>query len=93
MGQKNAITTVDFIWLDLQGHELAVLQGCPNILKKAQLIYLEVNFIQAYENQPSYQEINAWMENQGFRPIARDFDDNHQWFFGNVLYSRNNISI
>lgn len=87
--RKCAITTVDLIWLDLQGHELTVLKASPKILQKAALIYLEVNFIQAYEEQPTYKEINEWMESNGFIAIARDFDDNHQWFFGNVLYAKN----
>jgi FkbM family methyltransferase len=87
--KQYSIATVDFIWLDLQGHELAVLQASPEILKKVRLIYLEVNFIQAYENQPTPQEIESWMKKHNFEPVAQDFDDNHQWFFGNVLYARN----
>jgi len=87
--KKYDINRINFMWLDLQGHELAVLQASPTILKTVQLIYIEVNFIQAYENQPCYDEINAWMAFNGFSPIARDFESTYEWFFGNVLYARN----
>lgn len=84
--QAHAISQVDFIWLDMQGHELPVLQASSTFIKKASIIYLEVNFIAAYENQATAQEINAWMEDNGFTAIARDFADNPNRFFGNIIY-------
>jgi hypothetical protein len=72
----------------MQGHELAVLQASPDLIKKAALIYLEVNFIPAYESQPTQSEINTWMESQGFTAIARDFDEKTTRFFGNIVYQR-----
>lgn len=86
--EQNRIQKIDFLWLDLQGHELAALQGGVGILKTVLLVYLEVNFIEAYEGQPSYQELDEWMQRAGFIPIARDFNDESTWFFGNVLYLR-----
>lgn len=85
---KNSISKVDFMWLDLQGHELAVLKAAGDLLKNTKLIYIEVNFIEAYEGQPSANQIDDWLKNQGFEPIARDFEDHHQWFFGAILYKR-----
>ena len=77
---------VDFLWLDLQGHELAVLQASPSILSTVSLIYLEVNFIQAYKDQPSKRVIDSWLASQGFYPLAQDFQNETDWFYGNVLY-------
>lgn len=84
--KEQAITSVDFMWLDMQGHELSVLQASLEFIRKTSLIYIEVNFIDAYENQPSYQEINTWMESQGFVAIAQDFNDKPNRFFGNIVY-------
>ena len=84
---QHGIDHVDFLWLDLQGHELAALQGASKLLKRVTAVYLEVNFIEAYEGQPTYQAIDKWMRLQGFNPIAKDFSDEKKWFFGNILYS------
>lgn len=83
--QRN-ITHIDFMWLDIQGHELAVLQASPKIVATLKMLYLEVNFIQAYENQPHAHEIHSWLQSQGFELIAQDFTDSTRWFFGNRLY-------
>lgn len=82
----HAVDSVDFMWLDMQGHELPALQASPAFVKKTSLILLEVNFIDAYENQPSYLQIHTWMESQGFIALAKDFDDKPHRFFGNIIY-------
>lgn len=86
--EENGISKVDFMWLDLQGHELAVLKEATQLLTATSLIYIEVNFIEAYQEQPSAHEIDAWLNNKGFKAIARDFEDKNQWFFGTILYQR-----
>lgn len=87
------ITQIDFFWLDLQGHELAVLKSAGHLVKTALLIYVEVNFIEAYYDQPSYLEIDTWLKNRGFEPIMRDFNDENEWFFGALLYKKTLNSI
>ena len=85
-----AIDAIDFLWLDAQGHELAILQGATNILKTVTVLYTEVNFIHAYKDQPLYDEIKSWIESQGFVLIAQDFIDQSTWFFGNALFVKKN---
>jgi FkbM family methyltransferase len=82
------ITNVDFLWLDMQGNELAALQGARSLLKTVGLLYVEVNFIEAYEKQPLALEVNNWIIKEGFSPIARDFHESPEWFFGNILFAR-----
>jgi 2-O-methyltransferase len=89
---ENSIKKVDFLWLDLQGHELAVLTASTRLLPSISLIFLEVNFIEAYQDQPSYHEIDEWLRNKGFCALARDFEDQNQWFFGAILYQRQSNS-
>ena len=79
------IDHVDFLWLDLQGYELYVLQASPTILTTGSTLHTEVQFVQAYEGHPLYPEVRQWIEKQGFSMIARDFTDNPAWFFGNAL--------
>jgi len=84
------INQIDFLWFDMQGNELAALKGATKILKTVKLLSLEVNFIEAYENQPAAEELDKWVMSQGFTPIARDYEDDTSLFFGNILYQRNN---
>ncbi len=86
--EKYAIKQVDFLWLDTQGTELAILQAAPRIVKTVRAIYTEVNFIKAYEKQPLYHEVTQWLEQQGFKLIAQDFNESPTWFFGNALFIR-----
>ena len=86
--KENKIPVVDFIWLDIQGLELAVLQNAMILLPTIKVIYCEVHFMTAYAEQPLYQEIKSWIESQGFVAVARDFDQEPSWFFGNVVFVR-----
>ena len=82
------IARVDFLWLDLQGHELAVLKTATNVLKHVQVIYTEVNLVSAYHEQAHWHEMRTWLERQGFTLLATDFDETQppRWFFGNALF-------
>ncbi len=83
--EQNNIKKIDFLWLDLQGMALPVLQGSKKILQSTTAIFCEVEFIQAYKGQSLYQEVVSWLEDQGFVYTARDFSDIKGWYFGNVL--------
>lgn len=60
------IQSIDFIWLDLQGMEMSVLQAAPRILKTVKMLYTEVSLIPLYENAPLYPEFKNWLASQGF---------------------------
>jgi len=64
---KNNIDHVDFIWLDTQGSELRILKNAIKTLKTVKAVLAEVEFIEAYKNQPLFTEIKEWMENNGFK--------------------------
>ncbi len=83
---QHDINHIDMLWLDMQGNELAALKAAPRMLATVHVIYTEVEFIEAYEGQPLYPHVKAWLEGQGFTMIARDFTDNPTWFFGNALF-------
>ena len=84
--EQNNVDHIDFMWLDLQGMALPVLKGGVNILKTVRALFIEVEFIEAYEGQAQYEEIRAWLDSQGFTAIAQDFADTSSWIYGNVLF-------
>ncbi|MFQ3664277.1 MAG: FkbM family methyltransferase [Chloroflexaceae bacterium] len=83
----HGIERVDFLWLDMQGFELSVLQAAPRILSKVCAIYTEVFLKESYLKVPLYQEVRAWLAEQGFR-VEREV---LPWIdAGNVLFVREN---
>jgi FkbM family methyltransferase len=85
---QNGIARIDFMWLDMQGHELPVLKAAPRILATTRVVLTEVEFVEAYKGQALYPDVKTWLEGQGFVMIARDFTDEPTHFFGNALFVR-----
>jgi 2-O-methyltransferase len=82
---ENEIERVDFLWLDLQGAELAVLKAAPRILQNTSAIYMEVSLIETYEGCPLYAEVRGWLEARGFVVDREELP----WVDGgNVLFVR-----
>jgi FkbM family methyltransferase len=72
--EKN-IASIDFIHMDVQGAELKVLIGADELIKKIRVIWLEVEAIELYENQPLKQEVEKFMRDKNFRKIKDTVDD------------------
>jgi len=68
------IDHIDFMWLDMQGFALNMLKP-SKMVKNTSVIYIEVEFIEAYEKQYLYPEIKEWMRTNGFDLVAIDFDE------------------
>jgi FkbM family methyltransferase len=86
---EQEIDEIDFLWLDLQGYELPVMQASEKIIRQIPFIYTEVHFVEAYQGQAQYHELKKWLESVGFTMIAKDFPEQPDWFFGNVLFKNN----
>jgi FkbM family methyltransferase len=84
--EQHAVDHIDFLWLDVQGYTLPILQASPRMLNRLRVLYVEVEFVEAYEGQHQYHAVKTWLESQGFTMIARDFDDTPHWFFGNAVF-------
>lgn len=56
--------------LDVQGHELSVLNGALTILPSVRFIQVEINLQPLYDGQPSLTEINNLLADQGFHFIG-----------------------
>lgn len=76
--------SVDFLWLDLQGMELAALKGCGDLLSTVSAIHCEVQNFALYEGAPLYPAVSDWLKRQGFA-VAREAIFRRG---GNVLFAR-----
>ena len=62
----NQIKNIDFIKIDTQGYELAILKGAHNTIENVIGLEVEVEFLQIYENQPTFGEVNTFLIKKGF---------------------------
>lgn len=52
--------------IDVQGYELAVLQGCEPLLDRFSHLYVECSFVELYEGQPLATEVIAFLHSHKF---------------------------
>lgn len=87
----------DFIKLDIQGGELAVLEGADQTLEQCLGLEIEVEFLRMYEDQPLFGDICAFLDTKGLEFI--DFTSFNRWersdyrglgqcVFGDALFLR-----
>ena len=64
--ERLGFEAIDFIHLDVQGAELAVLAGAGRILETVRAIWTEVEAIPLYRDQPMKADVEAFMTARGF---------------------------
>ncbi len=74
----------DFLWLDLQGMELPVLQAGRKAIQSASAIYTEVSAGELYRGNTQYHDLVKWLSGQGFAVEIDATTDG----YGNVLFVR-----
>lgn len=62
------IDAIDYLKIDVQGSEPAILQNGRRRLAEAVMIQAEVLFLPLYKNQPAFGEIDLELRGQGFIP-------------------------
>jgi FkbM family methyltransferase len=60
------IKNIDYIHIDVQGAELQVLSGAEDLLKNTKIIWMEVENIQLYKDQPLKKDVEDFMKKHGF---------------------------
>ncbi len=63
------VPAVDFLKLDIQGAELAALQGAASVLARTAMIQCEVEFAPIYQGQPLFSEVELFLRRAGFMLI------------------------
>lgn len=56
----------DFVKLDVQGAELAVIAGAPRTLSRVVIVQSEVEFAPLYREQPLFSDVDTAMRRNGF---------------------------
>ncbi len=82
---EHGVPRIDFLWLDVQGHELRILTASPRMLEGVSVIHAEVHLVEDYDGTPLYDDLRTWLSERGFWPVVERID----WFDGgNVLFAR-----
>jgi FkbM family methyltransferase len=68
----NKVDSINLLKIDTQGYELEVLKGAQGLMKqdRIQLIYLEVNFAELYEDLPQFDEIFRFLCDNNFGLVS-----------------------
>ncbi|MDD9925665.1 MAG: FkbM family methyltransferase [Rhodospirillaceae bacterium] len=60
------VSGTDFLKLDVQGAERAVIEGATDTLKGVSVVHTEVEFVPLYEGQPLFAEVDQALRRNGF---------------------------
>ncbi len=82
-----ALQNIDYLKMDIQGAELAVLKNAGQALDQCVAIQLEASFVTLYENQPTFGEVDLWMRANGFHPHC--FVDVKRWSIAPTIRDNN----
>lgn len=66
---SNEIRHIDFIHMDVQGAEMKVLVGSGSFINKIKAVWMEVEDISLYQEQPLRDEVETFMKEHGFVKI------------------------
>ncbi len=86
------IKSPSLLKLDVQGFELNVLKGASNTLKtQIDYIIVEVSFEKLYKDQPSFTELNRFLNSYNFElkcPLDFNTGKNKNYIEADLLYYR-----
>ena len=63
------IDHIDFMWLDMKGHELHALLSASRILPSVKVIFTEVNVMETCETTCLYQDLKSFLEARAFEQM------------------------
>jgi FkbM family methyltransferase len=84
---RHAIERIDFLHMDVQGAELLVLRGAGGRIADIAAVWLEVEAVELYLDQPLRPEVEAFMKTAGFRLLLDTVGD----VSGDQLYINNRL--
>jgi FkbM family methyltransferase len=87
--EQNNISTVDIMWIDVQGSELLVFQGAERILQNTNVIMTEVGLKPYYEGHTLKKDIDAFLIERGFYELEDSFELNGFDYEANTIYIKN----
>lgn len=85
--ESEGIQEIDFVYMDVQGAEMMVLNGAGKFITRIKAIWLEVESVELYSHQPLKKDIEAFMKSNGFIKVKDTVDD----IAGDQLYLRRDL--
>lgn len=89
------IKAIDFMWLDMEGHELKALMNAGVLLNSVKAIYTEIDFIKVRDGSCLYFDLKSFLEKNGFHEVWK-----RSWgalgnplFQGDALFIKKNIDL
>src|SRR3977135_1403426 len=64
--KSSELTTIDLLWMDIQGAELMALKGLGGKLSQVKLIHTEVEFFEIYRGAPLFVAVKRYLNQHGF---------------------------
>lgn len=83
---NNIIPNIDCIWIDVQGAEMDVFSGGIETLKNVKIIFTEIATKAYYDGQPLFNELNDFLQSQGFVELVDSREDNVVGYEINTIY-------
>lgn len=84
--EEGAFKKIDYLKLDTQGNELDCLKGASSLLKakKIGVIKTEVEFLELYNNQALFSDVDNFLRSYGFTLLDLSFSNPHKilWNMG-----------
>jgi FkbM family methyltransferase len=80
-----------FLKLDVQGYEVPVLRGAPQLLKRTDVVLTEVTLPEFYQGQSTFTDIHQQMESSGFALLGiaeQSHDERGRAVYFDALYGR-----
>ena len=63
---EEGVDHIDYMWLDMEGAELAMLKSAPKMLQTVRAISTEVNFQEFRKGMARWREMREFLEENGF---------------------------
>lgn len=86
--EKNNISYIDLLWLDIEGFELQALKASPKSLKTVKAIYTKTNHHDFRINTTKYSDLKAFLEENGFKILSHCYNKELQ---GSAIFLRNYV--
>lgn len=64
--QKNNVSHIDYMWLDMEGAELYMLNSAPTILNTVRVISCEINFLEFRKGMTIFQDLHDFLLKNNF---------------------------
>ncbi len=74
------------MWLDMQGNELKALEGAQTLLPTVKALFIEVNLVERYEGNPSFNQLQDFLARFNFKALQKDMPKHNKI---NVLFVHN----